>query len=392
MNQSQKVELGANWIHGVLGNPIFEFAISHGLVNIINIPKPHKVVAAMENGKQVPFVVLQEIYQAYICFLKRCEEYFLCQYLPPSGIYSVGSHIHLEIDLYLKNVTDVQERNLKRLIFECLLKRETCITGCDNMDDIDLMEMGSFQELQGGNIVLESGYSSILGPLSEKLADKICLDCPIKTIKWKRKKTVQSPGQLGEILEDEEEESDGNDSDKTITDEPIFNSKTFNSDRNVQIICDNNEIFYADHIICTIPLGCLKENQALFDPKLPTYKKESIERLLFGTVDKIFLEFDRPLLNAEISEVMLLWEPEDSTDCDSTTDDSDFSDHVKKYWYKKIYSFSKISDQTLLGWISGREAEFMETLDEKTISEKCTEILRIFLKDPFIPKPKKCIW
>ena len=149
MNHSQKVELGANWIHGVLGNPIFEIAVSHGLVNIINIPKPHKVVAATSDGKQVPFILLQEIYQAYICFLKRCEEYFLCQYLPPTDIYSVGEHINLEIDLYLKNVTDVKEKNVKKLIFDCLLKRETCITGCDNMDDIDLMEMGSFQELQG---------------------------------------------------------------------------------------------------------------------------------------------------------------------------------------------------------------------------------------------------
>ena len=219
------------------------------------------------------------------------------------------------------------------------------------------------------------------------------MECPIKTIKWKRKRAVLSPGQLGEILEDEEEEeeSDGNDSDKTITDEPVSSSKTIISDRNVQIICENNEIYFADHVICTIPLGCLKENQSLFDPKLPAYKKESIERLLFGTVDKIFLEFDRPLLNAEISEVMLLWEPDEEADCNST-DDSEFSDHIKKYWYKKIYSFSKISDQTLLGWISGREAEYMETLDEKTVSDKCTEILRIFLKDPYIPKPKKCVW
>lgn len=29
MGASSKVELGANWIHGVLGNPIFELAISH---------------------------------------------------------------------------------------------------------------------------------------------------------------------------------------------------------------------------------------------------------------------------------------------------------------------------------------------------------------------------
>lgn len=67
----EKVELGANWIHGVLGNPIFELAAANGLIDIVSIPRPHKVVAALENGKQLPFTVLQEIYEAYVCFLRR---------------------------------------------------------------------------------------------------------------------------------------------------------------------------------------------------------------------------------------------------------------------------------------------------------------------------------
>ncbi len=29
-----KAELGANWIHGVLGNPLYELAVSKGLVRI----------------------------------------------------------------------------------------------------------------------------------------------------------------------------------------------------------------------------------------------------------------------------------------------------------------------------------------------------------------------
>jgi hypothetical protein len=55
----------------------------------------------------------------------------------------------------------------------------------------------------------------------------------------------------------------------------------------------------------------LKEKAAtLFSPPLPQYKLDSIDRLLFGTVDKILLEYDRPFLNPDVSEVMLLWEPD----------------------------------------------------------------------------------
>lgn len=164
---NEKVELGATWVHGVLGNPIYELAMQHGLVDIMHTPKPHRVVAATEAGKQVPFKVLHEIYEAYLCFLRRCEEYFISQYLPPEGIDSVGDHIKLEINLYLDKIENVSERHLRELIFSCLLKRETCISGCDSMSEIDLLEIGSYTELQGGNIILEGGYSSILGNYQE---------------------------------------------------------------------------------------------------------------------------------------------------------------------------------------------------------------------------------
>lgn len=356
----------------MLGNPMFELAIAHGLINIINVPKPHKMVAATEDGKQVPFGILQEIYEAYVCFLKRCEEYFLCQFIPPPDINSVGEHINLEMEMFLDSVSDSREKHLKQLIFSCLLKRETCITGCDNMNDIDLLELGSYTELQGGNIVLPSGYSSILKPLSDHIPENtIIKSCPVKTIHWKWKTGLNSAGPLPTVKEDE---CESDDSDRTVTEVPVAQSYK------VKVVCENNSVYYADHVICTVPLGVLKENaDSLFDPKLPEYKLASIENLLFGTVDKIFLEYDRPFLNSDISEIMFLW-------------DSDGTEELEKSWFKKIYSFSKLTDTLLLGWISGKEAEYMETLSHEDVAERCTEILRKFLKDPYVPKPKRCIW
>lgn len=59
ITDGSKLELGANWIHGVLGNPMYEMAVVNNLIDIVQIPKPHKVVAATEEGKQVPFSLLQ---------------------------------------------------------------------------------------------------------------------------------------------------------------------------------------------------------------------------------------------------------------------------------------------------------------------------------------------
>lgn len=362
--------------------------MTNGLVDILNAPKPHNLIATTEDGKQVPFPVLQEIYEAYICFLKRCEEYFLCQYIPPPDISSVGEHINYEIELYLANQSDAQEKHLKKMIFDCLLKRETCISGCSTMNDIDLLELGSYTELQGGNIVLPNGYSSILKPMTHAIdPQKIIMKCPVKSIHWKRKRSdniVTANKSIGGLETVEEVDSD--DSDKTVTDVPCSstskrraNSKMYD---NVKIVCDDGSEFYANHVICTIPLGVLKDtHETLFDPQLPDFKIESIEHLLFGTVDKIFLEYDRPFLKEDISEVLLVWDTKHEN-----------SDKIEENWYRKIYSFSKISDTLLLGWISGKEADYMETLSHNVVADVCTDILRKFLKDPFIPKPKSCVW
>lgn len=454
-----KVELGANWIHGVLGNPMYEIAMANGLIDIVQVPKPHKVIATTEDGKQVPFQTLQEIYEAYICFLRRCEEYFLCHFLPPAGIHSVGEHIKLEAALYLDRIEEMEDRHARELIFDCLLKRETCITGCDSMNEVDLLELGSYTELQGGNIVLPAGYSSILGPVSRDIPEEnILKGHPVSCIRWHYGNNMFSPsvaspgGDSGiDMYPNGDPGNDSDDSDKTVTGEipwkdPAVGSEKCASNENeetsaevketascqdnetlptecgketdentiapdalddkkqneeegncvpgsseenkpgnsarasVEIVCENGSFFYADHVICTIPLGVLKEKaSSLFCPNLPPFKIDAINKLLFGTVDKILLEYDRPFLNPDISEVMLLWEPED-----------DVKD-VKDNWYRKIYSFSKISETLLLGWISGKEAEYMETLTHEEVGDKCTEILRKFLNDPFIPKPKTCI-
>lgn len=121
----------------------------------------------------------------------------------------------------------------------------------------------------------------------------------------------------------------------------------------------------------------------MFDPPLPEDKQKAIHNLMFGTVDKIFLEYERPFLNPGVSEILLLW------------DDRGLEPDKQKLeetWFRKIYSFTKISETLLLGWISGRAAEYMETLSSKEISEACTKILRQFLNDPFVPVPKSCVF
>ncbi|KAK9375226.1 flavin-containing amine oxidoreductase-domain containing protein [Lipomyces chichibuensis] len=49
----------------------------------------------------------------------------------------------------------------------------------------------------------------------------------------------------------------------------------------------------ADRVICTVPLGVLKANGISFQPDLPEKKKESIQNLGFGVLNKVVLVYDR---------------------------------------------------------------------------------------------------
>ena len=49
-----------------------DFYFSNNLVDLGGEgPKPHNVVATTEEGRRLPFSILQEIYEAYFWFFKR---------------------------------------------------------------------------------------------------------------------------------------------------------------------------------------------------------------------------------------------------------------------------------------------------------------------------------
>jgi len=397
-----KIELGAHWIHGILGNPLYELAVSNNLVDVVQAPKPHNVVATTEEGRRLPFPVLQEIYEAYFWFFKRCEEYFLCKYQPPEGIHSVGEHVELEISLYLERFPP-QQRYLRRLIFDYLLKRECCITGCSTMKEIDLMSIGSYTELPGGNIALPQGYSSILAPIIKNIpSENILKQHPIKCIHWRYGEEIDGyesdDGSDCSVSTVKSVEGTGLDTGQikglssNSLPASVINSRRGSQDGldkpnqrsgkpSVKVECDNGTVFYADQLICTIPLGIVEKNPDLFNPPLPKEKTNCMKKMVFGVVNKIFLAYEKPFLNPDISEIIVLWNKIDEKVIP-----------MEERWYRKIYSFCKVSETVLLAWICGEEAKFMEGLKMNVVADACTMILKKFLADPFIPKPKSCLF
>lgn len=61
--------------------------------------------------------------------------------------------------------------------------------------------------------------------------------------------------------------------------------------KKVRVFTSNGSEFSGDAILITVPLGCLKAEAIKFSPPLPQWKYLSIQRLGFGVLNKVVMEF-----------------------------------------------------------------------------------------------------
>ncbi|XP_017863457.1 PREDICTED: spermine oxidase-like [Drosophila arizonae] len=143
--------------------------------------------------------------------------------------------------------------------------------------------------------------------------------------------------------------------------------------------CWDGEVLTADHVICTVSLGVLKEqHQKLFVPPLPAAKVRAINGLKQGTLNKLFLEYASLVLPKDWSGVNFLWLEEDLQELRGT----------ERFWLEGVFGFHRVLHQPRLlqGWIIGEHARYMETLTEEQVLSGLQWLFNKFL--PFdMPQP-----
>lgn len=148
----------------------------------------------------------------------------------------------------------------------------------------------------------------------------------------------------------------------------------------VEVKCTDGSSYEADHVICTVSLGVLKEKHLeMFTPKLPEMKKNAIEGLTIGTVDKIFLEFEEPFWPEDWTGFGMFWNKEDLDEIRK----------MKNNWMEDVYGFFVDNQPNVLcGWVSGKNARIMEETPENEVLEAAMFLIRKFLvKFNNIPDP-----
>lgn len=388
-NGKSTLELGATWIHGANGNPVYHLAKDNGLlehttdeersVGRISLYTKSGVAHYQTNdGKRIPKDLVEEFSDLYSEVYELTQEFFqsgkpVCAESQNSvGVFTrdvVRKRIMLDPD------DSESTKKLKLSMLQQYLKVESCESSSPSMDEVSLSEFGEWTAIPGAHHVIPEGFMKIVELLAQDIpSNTITLNKPVRCIHWNYSADRQ------EVITNQNNNHNENNSqqpqDTLILGPPI------------SVECEDEEWIPADHVIITASLGVLKKNhEAMFSPALPADKVVAIEKLGISTTNKIFLEFAEPFWSPECNSIQFVWE--DEAHLEQLV-------YPEEMWYRKICSFDVLYPPErygymLSGWICGQEALYMERCDDETVAETCTELLRRFTGNPDIPKPLRIL-
>ena len=129
--------------------------------------------------------------------------------------------------------------------------------------------------------------------------------------------------------------------------------------------------YEADIVIFSGSLGVLKEkSRTMFHPALDEDKLEAIDKIGFGVVDKVYLEFEKPF---RIKSQWISFLFKDSIDFTK-------EDAVKNWTRFVVGAHILPNHPNILSlWITGEAAKHMESLDIEEVKKDSMKLLRAFL-------------
>uniref|UniRef100_A0A8C9JU34 Spermine oxidase n=1 Tax=Panthera tigris altaica TaxID=74533 RepID=A0A8C9JU34_PANTA len=345
-------ELGATWIHGSHGNPIYHLAEANGLleettdgersVGRISLYSKNGVACYLTNrGHRIPKDVVEEFSDLYNEVYNLTQEFFRHgKPVNAESQNSVGVFTREEVRNRIRDDPDDPEATkcLKLVSLSSQNFVESCESSSHSMDDVSLSAFGEWTEIPGAHHIIPSGFIRVVELLAEGIpAHVIQLGKPVRCVHWDQ----ASARPRGPEIEPRGE-----------------------GDHNLD-----------------------RQYTSFFPPGLPTEKVAAIHRLGIGTTDKIFLEFEEPFWGPECNSIQFVWE--DEAESGTLT-------YPPELWYRKICGFDVLYPperygHVLSGWICGEEALVMEKCDDEAVAEICTEMLRQFTGNPNIPKPRRIL-
>ncbi|KAL5231504.1 hypothetical protein ABZP36_030280 [Zizania latifolia] len=148
-------------------------------------------------------------------------------------------------------------------------------------------------------------------------------------------------------------------------------SASGNSRQFVKVSTSNGNEFVGDAVLISVPLGCLKAQTIKFSPALPDWKLSSIDRLGFGILNKIVLEFPE-----------VFWD--DNVDYfGATAEETDLRGQCFMFWNLK----KTVGAPVLIALLVGKAAIDGQNICSADHVSNAMVVLRKLFRDASIPDP-----
>lgn len=238
-NENDVFDLGASWIHGIDGNPIWEMTQSKQIETVVFNYDDSDYFH--EDGHQFSLDEKKE-FQYYFDVVEK----LLLTSKQNSALVSVREILNnLKMDCQY-----FDENQLKHLIFTFFEKyaNDPYATELYNLHSQYQLHEGYYE---GDEVIFPLGYSQILN-------DSLCdIGLNIKT--------------------------------------NVIVKKIIYEDNVVKVIDHNNIEYLASQLVVSVPLGVLKKQAITFIPDLPEKYQYAIDAIGFGSFNKIFFELEESL-------------------------------------------------------------------------------------------------
>lgn len=389
-----RIEMGATWIHGIKGSPIYKIAQE---INSLDSEQPWEcmdggsvedpvIITMAEGGYELTPSLVQPVsnlFKKLMDFVQGTssaedggddddddDKVVNCVKLAakscgPGKInhLSVGSFLRRGLDAYLNSGKEQEEeeekevkllgnwsrKSLEEAIFAMHENTQRTYTSAGDLHTLDYNAESEYRMFPGEEITIAKGYLSVVDSLASVLpAGTIQLGKKVTKIDWE-------PNGHGPVVENGHQSAA------------------------VKLHFLDGSTMSADHVILTVSLGVLKqgilEETAMFNPPLPSFKTEAITKLGYGVVNKLFLQVSPTIQDEEkekFPNLQLVFHQEEEKQNHPTT---------IPWWIRRTASLCPIYSKSsvLLSWFAGEEALELETLEEKDIINGVSTTISNFL-------------
>ncbi|KAK0631981.1 flavin-containing amine oxidoreductase-domain containing protein [Immersiella caudata] len=161
---------------------------------------------------------------------------------------------------------------------------------------------------------------------------------------------------------------------------------TDGSSRMAMVECEDGFRVEADYVVNTIPLGVLKHGSIQFDPPLPSWKQNAIDRLGFGVLNKVILVYKEPFWDMSRDIFGVLRMPTNR----NSLDQKDYASQRGRFF--QWFNVTETSGLPVLLALMAGDAGFdtEQTCNDDLVAE-ATTILRGVYGETKVPDPVETV-